>query len=196
MTKETIEFKESYMDLEGYALKVLIIIAIYAENGFAYRGTLKELCEVLGVSTHSKNIKSIKDAIEVLAKKHLVFSFIDGSTWTITLSELAEEKSAQIRKSWVLLMKDTKNGVSWEKMLKVFVYVMTANQEIYRTKTIANELNMSTDCVKRAVNALTRIDFEGIDFDKHINWKTNGDFFYRDGYKLEVGYNFTNREEA
>ena len=99
MTKETIEFKESYMDLEGYALKVLIIIAIYAENGFAYRGTLKELCEVLGVSTHSKNIKSIKDAIEVLAKKHLVFSFIDGSTWTITLSELAEEKSAQIRKS-------------------------------------------------------------------------------------------------
>ena len=64
----------------------MALLAVLADSHLAYRGTLADMCEFLGVKSSDSNTdKNIKNAIDALEKDGLLKKIIDGRTFTITL---------------------------------------------------------------------------------------------------------------
>ena len=74
------------MNIEDYELKILILTGILADNNLAYRGTLKCMCEWLGINSSANNNRNIKSAINSLVEKGYLFCNIDGRTYTLSIS--------------------------------------------------------------------------------------------------------------
>lgn len=197
------EVKEAYIDKEwltvqNYQFKILVMIAVLAENHLAYRGKLKDMCGFLGVQASSNNRDKIKDAIAALAKKGDILVIQEGQTWTLTLSNKAEKKQRiiKIRKAWIDLIQQYKpkdnEPVAWENILKVLVYLCADGQTVRSYEAIAADLNLSATVVKRSVHALDTMDFGDVHFKRKLAWyKNNKDEFKVKGQTFEIGYEFT-----
>lgn len=194
--------KEAFIDkdwltMQNYQFKILVMIAVLAENHLAFRGKLKDMCDFLGVSNQTANTNKIKGAIEALEKSGDILVIREGHTWTLTLSVKAERKPKiiKIKNAWVKLIQQYQapegKEVAWENVLKVFVYLCADKKEVKDYKIIADELNLKYDSVKRSIYALDGIDFNDITFKRKLAWfKDNNDEFKVSGQKIDIGYNF------
>lgn len=197
MDDKEVFIDKDWLTTQNYQFKILVMIAVLAENHLAFRGKLKDMCDFLGVSNQAANTKKIKDAIEALVKSGDILVIREGHTWTLTLSVKAERKQKiiKIKKAWVSLIQQHKapkdKEVTWENILKVFVYLCADKKEVKDYKIIADELNLSFEIVKRAVYALDGIEFGDITFKRKLAWfKDNNDQFKVSGQKFDIGYNF------
>ena len=194
--------KEAFIDkdwltMQNYQFKILVMIAVLAENHLAFRGKLKDMCDFLGVSNQTANTNKIKGAIEALEKSGDILVIREGHTWTLTLSVKAERKPKiiKIKNAWIKLIQQYQapegKEVAWESVLKVFVYLCADKKEVKDYKIIADELNLKYDSVKRSIYALDGIDFNDITFKRKLAWfKDNNDEFKVSGQKIDLGYNF------
>ena len=194
--------KEAFIDkdwltMQNYQFKILVMIAVLAENHLAFRGKLKDMCDFLGVSNQTANTNKIKGAIEALEKSGDILVIREGHTWTLTLSVKAERKPKiiKIKNAWIKLIQQHQapegKEVAWESVLKVFVYLCADKKEVKDYKIIADELNLKYDSVKRSIYALDGIDFNDITFKRKLAWfKDNNDEFKVSGQKIDIGYNF------
>ena len=194
--------KEAFIDkdwltMQNYQFKILVMIAVLAENHLAFRGKLKDMCDFLGVSNQTANTNKIKGAIEALEKSGDILVIREGHTWTLTLSVKAERKPKviKIKNAWIKLIQQYQapegKEVTWESVLKVFVYLCADKKEVKDYKIIADELNLKYDSVKRSIYALDGIDFNDITFKRKLAWfKDNNDEFKVSGQKIDIGYNF------
>lgn len=194
--------KEAFIDkdwltMQNYQFKILVMIAVLAENHLAFRGKLKDMCDFLGVSNQTANTNKIKGAIEALEKSGDILVIREGHTWTLTLSVKAERKPKiiKIKNAWIKLIQQYQapegKEVAWENVLKVFVYLCADKKEVKDYKIIADELNLKYDSVKRSIYALDGIDFNDITFKRKLAWfKDNNDEFKVSGQKIDIGYNF------
>ena len=85
---------------------MLALLAVLADSHLAYRGTLTDMCDFLGVaSRNSRTNNKIKDAIDALETDGLLKKITDGRTFTLTLSKKAEKERRVIRiqKEWVMV---------------------------------------------------------------------------------------------
>lgn len=197
--------KEAYIDkdwltVQNYQFKILVMIAVLAENHLAYRGKLKDMCEFLGVQSSAYNNKQIKAAIDALETKGDILVLKQGQTWTLTLSTTAERKQKviKIRNAWIKLIQQYKaikeeDQISWENILKVLVYLIADKSEIKTYEAVSQELNISTKTVERAITALDGIEFNDISINRKLAWFKNkkGEFKVK-GQKIDVGFEFTN----
>lgn len=191
------EIHKDWLTVQNYQFKILVMIAALAENHLAFRGNLKDMCEFLGVSNQTKNTSKIKEAIEALVQKGDVLVMKQGHTWTITLTVKAERKPKVIRikNAWLKAIQQYKapeeQAVSWENILKVFVYLCADKREIKTYKEITNDLNLTFGTVRRAVWALDNIDLNDITFKRKLAWfKTIDNEFKVMGQKIDIGLNF------
>lgn len=195
------EQKEAYIEkdwltVQNYEFKILVMIAVLAENHLAYRGKLKDMCEFLGVGNSTSNTKKIKEAIAALEEKGDIKVIKDGHTWTLTLSVKAERKQkiVKIKNAWIKAIQQykcaEKDSVAWENILKVLVYLAADKTEIKRYDMIAKELLVSKDVVERSIKALDGIDFGDIIIKRKLAWFKKNDEYKVVGQRIDVGYNF------
>ena len=133
------------------------------------------MCNFLN-TTHRENIKK---AIYELQDKGLINASLDGYTWTISLTEIAEdsdENSITIDLDNFTAIQnykaaDPQNYVAWENILKVFIFLIFTHEDILTYKIIATQLNLSIDVVRRCIVALDTIQFSGMIFFRKKVWK-------------------------
>ena len=182
--KEAFINKE-WLTTQNYQFKILVMIAVLAENHLAYRGKLKDMCEFLGVKPSAYNNGKIKEAIEALEKKGDIKYIKEGQTWTLTLSVKAEKKQrvVRIKKGWISAIQKYQGPIgqeiAWENILKVLVYLIADKQDIKTYKKISNDLNLDETCVKRAIYALDGIDFGDLAITRKLAWFKNKDDEFR-----------------
>ena len=144
-------FEKEWLKLEKYNFKLLTLVAVLAQNHLAYRGTVAEMCEYLGVDNQTKNRRAITTAIEQLEKKGMVKIILDGKVYTITLSVKAEKKKdvIVIQKKWIEMVQGLTTGVTWDNVLRVWLYLIANEEEIITSKKIAADLGMTKRMVDR-----------------------------------------------
>ena len=144
-------FEKEWLKLEKYNFKLLTLVAVLAQNHLAYRGTVAEMCEYLGVDNQTKNRRAITTAIEQLEKKGMVKTILDGKVYTITLSMKAEKKKdvIVIQKKWIEMVQGLTTGVTWDNVLRVWLYLIANEEEIITSKKIAADLGMTKRMVDR-----------------------------------------------
>lgn len=189
---------KDWLTVQNYQFKILVMIAVLAENHLAYRGKLKDMCEFLGVQAVTTNRNKIKDAIQKLKDKGDILVLQEGQTWTLTLSVKAERKQKviRIRNAWVNLIKQYQApkdaSVSWENILKVLVYLIADKKEVKTYKEIAAELGVDEKTVERAVKALDGIDFGDVTITRKLAWfKNQKDEYKVKGQRIDVGLDFS-----
>ena len=188
----------TWLSVSNYQFKILVMIACLAQEKLAFRGKLKDMCEFLGVSNTKPNTDKIKEAIQKLEEKGDVIVVREGYTWTITLTVKAERKDKikRIKNAYINAIQNYKpeekdDSVSWENILKVFVYLIADKREIKRYDEIANALGIAEKTVRKAVKALINIDFKDVELKRKLAWfKSNDESFKVIGQKIEVAYKF------
>lgn len=181
------DFSDEWLQIEDYELKILILTSILAENKLAYRGTITDICEWLGVKSYNRTNQKIKQAITSLQDNGYLFYKIDGRTYTLTISEkgMKQKQIVKIRKAWVSSFKAYKNdsnSVDWIKILKVFVYLYNRkSNSIINITTIASDLKIGASTVSRAIKAICECELSGIRITKEIvkeKYKTDKSVYY------------------
>ena len=180
-------FSDEWLQVKNYELKILILTSILAENNLAYRGTLSNICEWLGVKSYNRTNEKIKEAISSLQSQGYLFYKLDGRTYTLTISEkgMKQKQIVKIRKAWIAAFKAYKadnNSIDWIKILKVFVYLYSRQGSSLITRDIiASDLNISTSTVTKAVKAICECDLSGIKVTKETvkeRYKTAKNVYY------------------
>lgn len=197
--EKEVEIDKDWLTVSNYQFKILVMVVALANEKLAFRGKLKDMCEFLGVSNQTSNTAKIKDAIQKLEDKGDVLVLREGQTWTITLSVKAERKPKviRIRNAWIKAIQqyqapDKEKYVSWENILKVFVYLCADKRDIKTYDEIRNDLGLSFDVVRRAVWALDEIDLQDLSFKRKLAWFINNDNEWKvKGQRIEVGLDFS-----
>lgn len=192
------EIDKDWLSVQNYQFKILVMIAVLAENKLAYRGKLKDMCGFLGVGSNAYNNQKIKEAITKLKEKGDILVIQEGQTWTLTLSVKAERKQRviKIRNAWIGAIQqykalDSKDSVSWENILKVLVYLIADSKEVKKYEEIAAELGIDAKTVERAVKALDGIDLGDVTIKRKLAWFKSQDKFLVKGQRIDVGYDFS-----
>ncbi len=184
---EETEFEYEWLTREKYQFKLLALLAVLADNHLAYRGTLTDMCEFLGVtSRNSRTNQKIMEAISVLEADGLLKKITDGRTYTLTLSKKAEKERRVIRiqKKWVVFAKNYSQlpnksvSIDWVPLLKVWLYLIDNNSTLTTTKEIAAALGLSEGTVKNARIALEK-DIEAIVSQKKFEYNSKLEHLYR-----------------
>lgn len=182
-TQETdeVSFDYDWLSRTDYQFKLLALLAVLANNQLAYRGTLTDMCEFLGVGlsrskdgtlkNNSRVNKKIREAIDSLEKDGLLKKVIDDHIFTLTLSKKAEKQRRviKIQREWVMVAKNYAKmpnksvSVGWEPLLKVWLFLLDRGKSTapITNRAIAEALNLSEGTVKHARAALTN-DIEAI----------------------------------
>ena len=180
-------FEKEWLKLEKYNFKLLTLVAVLAQNHLAYRGTVAEMCNYLGVDNQTKNRKAITTAIAQLEKKGMIKTILDGKVYTITLSVKAEKKKdvIVIQKKWIEMVQGLKSrGVSWDNVLRVWLYLIANEEEIITSKKIAADLGMSERKVARIKDVLVN-DLKAIKCQDRYK-KTSGTNFTKLGQTIDT----------
>lgn len=169
---EEAEFEYEWLTREDYQFKLLALLAVLADSKLAYRGTLADMCDFLGVASgNSRTNTKIREAIAALEKDGLLKKIVDGRTFTLTLSKKAEKQRRVIRiqKEWVMVAKNYSSmpnkseSVGWMPLLKVWLFLLDrgSTSKTITNRQIAEALGLSEGTVKNARGALTK-DIEAI----------------------------------
>ena len=145
-------FEKEWLKLEKYNFKLLTLVAVLAQNHLAYRGTVAEMCDYLGINNQTKNRRAITTAIAQLEEKGMVKTILDNNkVYTITLSVKAEKKKdvIVIQKKWIEMVQGLTTGVTWDNVLRVWLYLIANEEEIITSKKIAADLGMKKSMVDR-----------------------------------------------
>lgn len=183
-------------DLKDYQIKVLLLTSVLADNNLAFRGTLKTMCEWLGIESCSNNNKRIKQSLQNLSNNGYIFYKVEGRTHHVSISNkgLKSKQIYKVRKKWIEVFKKyckedkTKNfSIDWIKVLRVFIYIYyPKDDEILTVQKIAQITNISNQTVSNALKAILACDLKGIRIQKQIikdsyyddrnikQWRTRG----------------------
>lgn len=165
--KGTFEFYKELlnMELNKYEFKILTMVLALKNDNKIYSGTLKDMCEFLGVSRNSNKI--IKDTIEEMSKKDLLIYVVKGYTWTLIFNDksLKDKTILDMDLAWLDTIKkyraDKNSSVDWSNLLKVFIYLIDNNNNVINTGKIQASTNLSASIVKKALAVINDINKQG-----------------------------------
>lgn len=171
MKKEELEFCEEWLMLKQYSFKLLTALTVLADNKRAFRGTLADICDCIGIQPSSSNKERIKLNLAILQEQELVKVIVDKDIYTVSLAAAAQKSKniIKIKKAWYILLKDvhanTKTETSFENLLKVFLKLLELSpSQTYTYTAIGKMVNLSKSTVGRCVKVLSKIDFEDFRF--------------------------------
>ena len=153
------------MELNKYEFKILTMVLALKNDNKIYSGTLKDMCEFLGVSRNSNKI--IKDTIEEMSEKDLLIYVVKGYTWTLIFNDksLKDKTILDMDLAWLDTIKkyraDKNSSVDWSNLLKVFIYLIDNNNNVIDTGKIQASTNLSASIVKKALAAINDINKQG-----------------------------------
>ena len=180
----------------------MILSNVLEDVDLAFNGTLKTMCEWLGVKSTANNNKNIKRAIENLSNNGYIEYSHKGQKYIITVTDKGKEdnKIIAIRKCWIETFKNYKEqvkdvSIGWINLLKVFVYICSKNKYIFTQKEIAEELNISIRTVGTALKVISQCKLQGLRVLKYNATEELKDFegnkyIYNIGTEIVVGMEF------
>lgn len=153
--------------IQNYEFKLLITVAILAEDHLAFWGRMEDICTFLGIKERTSTRDDIRKALSNLQSRNQLIVTEKNGYYTLSLDPTiltASNKQLVVKKSWINTIKDYKSSdknksVSWENTLRVFLYLCDGSHtsKPLSYATIAADLNISPKIVSNAVNALTII---------------------------------------
>ena len=182
-------------DLKDYQIKVLLLTSVLADNNLAFRGTLKTMCEWLGIESCSNNNKRIKQSLQNLSNNGYIFYKVEGRIHHVSISNkgMKSKQIYKVRKKWIEVFKkyckENKNknfSIDWIKVLRVFIYIYYSKDEIVTVQKIAQITNTSDQTVNNALKAILACNLKGLRIEKEIikdsfydnrnikQWRTRG----------------------
>ena len=182
-------------DLIDYQIKILLLTSVLADNNLAFRGTLKTMCEWLGIKSSGNNNKKIKQCLQNLSNNGYIFHKVEGRTHHVSISNkgLKNKQIYKVRKKWIEVFKkyckedkDKDFSIDWIKVLRVFIYIYYSKDEIVTVQKIAQITNTSDQTVNNALKAILACNLKGLRIEKEIikdsfydnrnikQWRTRG----------------------
>ena len=170
-------------DLMDYQIKILLLTSVLADNNLAFRGTLKTMCEWLGIKSSGNNNKKIKQCLQNLSSNGYIFYKVEGRTHHVSISNkgLKNKQIYKVRKKWIEVFKkyckedkDKTFSIDWIKVLRVFIYIYYSKDQIVTVQKIAQITNTSDQTVSNALKAILACDLKGV----HIEKKVIKDSYY------------------
>lgn len=199
---EEFDFNVDWIGSSDYELKILLMTCLLAENNLAFRGSLKTMRQWLGLKDHPDNNQKIKQAIDDLVAKEYMIHFEDGRTHTLSISnkDLQDHQLIKIRKKWIETIKNYKslnttnnNYVDWSKLVKVFIYLFTNDNEVKTAFERASEIGISESTFSRSLSALLNLDFDEYSLDKKIIKEKIGDSWESQGTQITIGIDYDSK---
>ena len=182
-------------DLIDYQIKILLLTSVLADNNLAFRGTLKTMCEWLGIKSSGNNNKKIKQCLQNLSSNGYIFYKVEGRTHHVSISNkgLKNKQIYKVRKKWIEVFKkyckedkDKDFSIDWIKVLRVFIYIYYSKDQIVTVQKIAQITNTSDQTVSNALKAILACDLKGVRIEKKVikdsyydeknikQWRTRG----------------------
>ena len=182
-------------DLVDYQIKILLLTSVLADNNLAFRGTLKTMCEWLGIKSSGNNNKKIKQCLQNLSNNGYIFYKVEGRTHHVSISNkgLKNKQIYKVRKKWIEVFKkyckedkDKTFSIDWIKVLRVFIYIYYSKDQIVTVQKIAQITNTSDQTVNNALKAILACNLKGLHIEKEIikdsfydnrnikQWRTRG----------------------
>ena len=182
-------------DLMDYQIKILLLTSVLADNNLAFRGTLKTMCEWLGIKSNTNNNKRIKQCLQNLSNNGYIFYKVEGRTHHVSISNkgLKNKQIYKVRKKWIEVFKkyckedkDKTFSIDWIKVLRVFIYIYYSKDQIVTAQKIAQITNTSNQTVSNALKAISACDLKGVRIEKDVikdsyydernikQWRTRG----------------------
>ena len=182
-------------DLVDYQIKILLLTSVLADNNLAFRGTLKTMCEWLGIKSNTNNNKRIKQCLQNLSNNGYIFYKVEGRTHHVSISNkgLKNKQIYKVRKKWIEVFKkyckenkDKDFSIDWIKVLRVFIYIYYSKDEIVTVQKITQITNTSDQTVNNALKAILACNLKGLRIEKEIikdsfydnrnikQWRTRG----------------------
>lgn len=164
-------------DLKDYQIKVLLLTSVLADNNLAFRGTLKTMCEWLGIKSSGNNNKKIKQCLQNLSNNGYIFYKVEGRTHHVSISNkgLKNKQIYKVRKKWIEVFKkyckenkDKDFSIDWIKVLRVFIYIYYSHDEIVTLQKIAQITNTSDQTVNNALKAILACNLKGVRIEKEV----------------------------
>ena len=195
---ECINFSKEWYNIADYELKILLLVSVLEDNSLAFNGTMKTMCEWLGIKPTATNNKNIKQAIENLNNSGYVEYTHKGQKYIISITDkgLEDNQIVRVRRCWVETLKNYKeqvpNGsIGWLNLLKVFVYIYGSNKHEFTQQEIANNLNISKGTIGTALKVLEQCNLTGISISKNIlKERLSETFVYNIGTEVSIGTMF------
>ena len=182
-------------DLVDYQIKILLLTSVLADNNLAFRGTLKTMCEWLGIKSSGNNNKKIKQCLQNLSNNGYIFYKVEGRTHHVSISNkgLKNKQIYKVRKKWIEVLKkyckedkDKTFSIDWIKVLRVFIYIYYSKDQIVTVQKIAKITNTSDQTVNNSLKAILACNLKGLRIEKEIikdsfydnrnikQWRTRG----------------------
>ena len=175
---DNINISRQWLDeLKDYQIKILLLTSILADNNLAFRGTLKTMCEWLGIESCSNNNKRIKQSLQNLSNNGYIFYKVEGRTHHVSISNkgLKNKQIYKVRKKWIEVFKkyckedkDKDFSIDWIKVLRVFIYIYYSHDEIVTVQKIAQITNTSDQTVNKALKAILACNLKGLRIEKEV----------------------------
>lgn len=157
MSSEIVFYKE-WLALPKSEFRILAIAADH--NPF--KGNLSDMCRYFNSGASSNNRRRLRDAIGSLSKTGFIEHKSQGNTHTIKIIPKGTEIT--MKKKWFQEVKNhnySADSVSWEVVIKVFLWLSDNGTDEFINNTIATDLNISDSSVVAAKNVLEK-DFNSI----------------------------------
>lgn len=176
--KEVI-FYEEWLSLSKNEFRIM---AMLAEQG-EYTGNLTDLCRYFSLTPQTRNTTSLRTSINSLNEKGFLTSQQRGRTYQLNIVPKAKEITAP--QSWVrslMIHEKFSEDVSWEQILKVYLWIANNQMPIVTNEIISAELNISVSTIGLAKKVLQQ-DYEAITR-KRISEKIGEDTYRNIGQML------------
>ena len=169
--------KQWLEDLVDYQIKILLLTSVLADNNLAFRGTLKTMCEWLGIKSCGNNNNKIKQCLQKLSNNGYIFYKVEGRTHHVSISNkgLKNKQIYKVRKKWIEVFKkyckedkDKDFSIDWIKVLRVFIYIYYSHDEIVTVQKIAQITNTSDQTVNKALKAILACNLKGVRIEKEV----------------------------
>ena len=132
------------------------ILAMLADKGI-FSGNLSSLCDYFSLSRQSSHRRNLRESIQKLKEEGFIECEVRGRTYTLKIVPKGEK--IEIPRRWVIPIIEHRyhsQSVSWESVLKVFIWIFENRKPIITNAEIASELHISVDAIIYAKNVLQR----------------------------------------
>lgn len=160
-------FKVKRLEMSKNEFKLITMVLALRNDNKLYSGTIKDMCDFLGVGSDSRNKKNILNALSNLTSQGILRYDVERNFYTIRLDlKCTEKEIIQLDREWLETIKiykasTTNTSVDWSNLLKVFLYLIDHNDEIINTTTIASKVDLSCSIVNKALAAIKEINNNG-----------------------------------
>ena len=159
------------------------ILVMLADVG-AFRGSLADMCRYFSVDPQTHNNNRLRAAIDELTRHHYITATRTCRTYEMVV--IPKETEITMPSEWVLrILRHEYNseGVAWENVLKVQLWLMQNAKELVTNEDISLDVGISISQVVAAMNVLKN-EFQA--FRKDYAYWCFGNTFRRKGQIIDM----------